>query len=178
MALAHAATGERSWLDFVQSETSRRQVLEVALAEDQHWTDGDSSGEATTDETTDTHASRWPQPIVAFGDRDVDVWDEMIEPVSPPVVATATLAVVKTKTDDKHGWLEAGQTMARTVLQAQALGMSWAFVDPVRRREARAALRMGVGHKGFAQVILRFGPLGESGTTGLAAPAPAPETYW
>jgi hypothetical protein len=29
----------------------------------------------------------------------------------------------------------------------------------VRRREAREALRVGVGHKGFAQVILRFGPL-------------------
>jgi hypothetical protein len=67
--------------------------------------------------------------------------------------------VVKTKTDDKYGWLEAGQTMARTVLQAQALGLSWAFFNPVRRREAREALRVGVGHKGFAQVILRFGPL-------------------
>jgi hypothetical protein len=67
------------------------------------------------------------------------------------------LAVVKTKTDDKHGWLEAGQTMARTILQAQALGLSWGFYDPVRRREAREALRLGVGHKGFAQVILQFG---------------------
>jgi hypothetical protein len=66
---------------------------------------------------------------------------------------------VKTKTDDKHGWLEAGQTMARTVLQAQALGLSWDFFNPVRHREARAALRLGVGHKGFAQVILRFDPL-------------------
>jgi len=45
------------------------------------------------------------------------------------------------------------------VLQAQALGLSWDFFNPVRRREAREALRRGVGHKGFAQVILRFGPL-------------------
>jgi hypothetical protein len=67
------------------------------------------------------------------------------------------LAVVKTKTDDKHGWLEAGQTLARAVLQARALGVPCAFLNPIRRREAREALRMGVGHKGFAQVILRFG---------------------
>ena len=66
---------------------------------------------------------------------------------------------MKTKTDDKHGWLEAGQTMARTVLQAQALGLSWAFFNPVRRREVRKELRLGVGHKGFAQAILHFGPL-------------------
>jgi hypothetical protein len=44
-------------------------------------------------------------------------------------------------------------------LQAQALGLSWAFFNPVRRRIAREALRLGVGHKGFAQVILRFGSL-------------------
>jgi hypothetical protein len=87
------------------------------------------------------------------------------------------LAVVKTKTDDKHGWVEAGQTMARTILQAQALGMPWAFFNPVRRRGAREALRMGVGHKGFAQVILRFGPLMDHGMTGLAAPATSSELF-
>jgi hypothetical protein len=83
------------------------------------------------------------------------------------------LAVVKTKTDDKYGWLEAGQTMARTILQAQALGLSWAFFNPVRRRSAREALRMGVGHKGFAQVILRFGPLMADEMIPLAAPTTA-----
>jgi hypothetical protein len=67
------------------------------------------------------------------------------------------LAVVKTKTDDKYGWLAAGQTMARAVLQAQAWGLPWAFFHQVRRREAREALRLGIGQKGFAQVILRFG---------------------
>jgi hypothetical protein len=83
-------------------------------------------------------------------------WNVAIEPCQQPAAAKIALAVVKTKTDDKHGWLEAGQTMARAILQAQALGLSWCFYDPVRRREAREALRMGVGHKGFAQVILQF----------------------
>lgn len=134
--LGRTAAGERGWLDFVQSETSRRHVLEVTLAE--------------------------------------NFWNGSVDLESGPAVATATLAVVKTKTDDKHGWLEAGQTMARTILQAQALGLSWAFFDPLRLQEARKELRLGVGHKGFAQVILRFGPLlaGQM----FVAPAPAAAT--
>lgn len=132
-ALSHTAAGERGWLDFVQSETSRQHVLKITLAGN--------------------------QMRVSFDRSDVEPtagW-HMTERQSE--ISTATLAVVKTKTDDKHGWLEAGQTMARTVLQAQTLGLSWDFFNPVRRREAREALRRGVGHKGFAQVILRFGPL-------------------
>ena len=57
-----------------------------------------------------------------------------------------------------------------TVLEAQALGLSWAFFDPVRRRAAREALRTGVGHKGFAQVILCFGPLVADEMIQVAAP--------
>jgi hypothetical protein len=68
------------------------------------------------------------------------------------------LAVLKTKTDDKHGWLAAGQAMARAILQAQALGLSWSFFNhAIRSRDARTELRTGIGHKGFVQAILRFG---------------------
>src|SRR5882724_3829504 len=139
-ALGHVAAGERGWLDFAQSEISRRQVLEVAQAAGPRSTERVSLPQAAAER----QVARWPRLVFSFGGRGVDVRNEPVEaPGIPPDVATATLAVVKTKTDDKHGWLEAGQTMARTILQAQALGMSWAFVDPVRRREARAALRTG-----------------------------------
>jgi hypothetical protein len=75
-------------------------------------------------------------------------------------IPAGTLAVVKTKTDDKHGWLAAGHAMAGVILQAQALGVSWSFFnEPVRHRTAREALRTAFGHKGFAQVVLRFGRL-------------------
>jgi hypothetical protein len=130
-ALSHAAAGERGWLDFVQSETSRQHVLKITL-----------SGN---------------QPATGF--RDEDPRRVSVETASRPSIPTATLAVVKTKTDDKHGWLEAGQTMARTILQAQALGLSWAFLNPVHRGEVREALRLGIGRKGFAQAVLSFGPL-------------------
>jgi hypothetical protein len=138
-ALSHAVAGERSWVDFVQSETSRQTVLKITLS--------------------DGCGSRWSRPLSALGGRNVNPWKVTVEPLPRMTDSAATLAVVKTKTDDKHGWLEAGQTMARTILQAQSLSLSWAFFNPVRRREAREGLRLGVGHKGFAQIILRFGPL-------------------
>jgi len=62
-------------------------------------------------------------------------------------------------------------------LQAQALGLSWAFFNPVRRRSAREALRLGVGHKGFAQVILRFGPLVADEMGMIHATARPPHQY-
>ena len=176
--LGHVAAGERGWLDFVRSETSRQQVLEVALAASPRGPDRDRPNISLTQAAAERQVARWPRLVFSFGGSGVDVRNEPVEePANPPAVATATLAVVKTKTDDKHGWLEAGQTMARTILQAQALGMSWAFVDPVRRREARAALRTGFGHKGFAQVILRFGPLMDDGMPELAVPVTAPEIF-
>jgi hypothetical protein len=158
-ALSHAVAGERGWLDFVQSEMSRQHVLKITLAKDRHSTHFDRSRARPASTAAGGHTSRWPLPFFDFGGRDVDSWNVAVAPVRQPSVPAATLAIVKTKTDDKRGWLEAGQTMARTVLQAQSLGLSWAFFHPVRRREMREALRMRVGHKGFAQVILRFGSL-------------------
>lgn len=154
--LSHAAAGERGWLDFVQSETSRQHVLKITLSDNQ------------------TSPAR---PLFAFGVRDENSWNMTVEPVRQPTVSAATLAVVKTKTDEKHGWLEAGQTMARTVLQAQALGLSWSFFNPVRRREAREELRLGVGHKGYAQVILRFDPLVAGEEVEMPAPATATSIF-
>jgi hypothetical protein len=147
--LSHAAARERGWLDFAQSEMSRQQVMEMTHA--------DGPNHATAG---GQHVSRWFHPFLAFGDRNIDPEDPWsVTDDDEKSESAATLAVVKTKTDDKHGWLAAGQTMARTILEAEALGLAWAFFDPVRRREARAALRLGVGHKGFAQVILCFGAL-------------------
>jgi len=81
------------------------------------------------------------------------------------------LAVVKTKTDDKHGWLAAGQTMARVILQAQVLGLSWSFFNQaVRPRAVREALRTGIGQKAVAQAILRFDSLTATETSQSMAP--------
>jgi hypothetical protein len=166
-ALGHAAAGERGWLDFVQRETNRQVVEKITMA-GQQWSMTFDLSRAQP--TKIEMANRPTRLLAAFGGRSPR---PAIDTVQPAAGLAATLAVVKTKTDDKHGWLEAGQTMARTILQAQALGLSWAFFNSVRRREARSALRMGVGHKGFAQIILRFGSLLNGEMLPLAAPATA-----
>jgi len=140
-SLGQAAEGERGWLDFIQSEPSWQQVARIM----------------PTDNRRGPNSVSRARLSLSFGGRVIRCGYGTVEPVQPSAGSTIALAVVKTKTDDKHGWLEAGQTMARTILQAELLGLSWSFYDPVRRREAREALRTGVGHKGFAQVILRFG---------------------
>ena len=167
-ALSHAASGERGWLDFVQSETSRQQVLKITLTGDRWWMSFDRSRIQPVNAPAAGNGSYRTQPFSDFDGRNADVGNISVRESE---FSTATLAVVKTKTDDKHGWLEAGQTMARTVLQAQALGLSWDFFNPVRRREAREALRRGVGHKGFAQIILRFDPLVSDEMNRAAEPA-------
>ncbi len=123
-SIRQAAEGERSWLEFIQSDTSRQRVMETLVSD-----------------------QRLTGLINAVG---------LVHNTSVPAMP---LAVVKTKTDDKHGWLAAGQTMGRVVLQAEAMGLSWDFFDHVSRPRARKALRTAIGHKGFAQVILRFGSL-------------------
>lgn len=140
-ALGQAAAGERGWLDFVQSEPSWQQVARIMPADDRRR----------------SNAILQTRLSLSFGGRVIRCGNGTMEPAQESTDSAIALAVVKTKTDDKYGWLEAGQTMARTILMAQALGLSWGFCDSVRRREAREALRMGIGHKGFAQVILQFG---------------------
>ena len=161
-ALAGAAAGERGWLDFVQSEVSRRRVIEITLASEQN--------AVTADIAHDRQTELRPRSFFPFGGRRNGAGKLRLGPMREVSVPPTTLAVVKTKTDDKHGWLAAGQTMARAILQAQALDLSWAFVNQVRRPGAREALRLGVGHKGFAQVILRFGSIAGTETMHVSKP--------
>lgn len=80
-----------------------------------------------------------------------------------------TLGVIKTKTDDERGWLAAGQAVALAILHAQARGIGWSFFHRIPDPGAREALRTGVGQKGFAQFVLRFGSLRSPQTIQLAA---------
>jgi hypothetical protein len=141
VALGQAAAGERGWLDFVQSEPSWQQVARIM----------------PTGDLRRSSSFSHPRLSLSFGGRVIHFGNGTVGPSRESPESAIALAVVKTKTDDKYGWLEAGQTMARTILMAEALGLSWGFCDSVRRREAREALRLGVGRKGFAQVILQFG---------------------
>ncbi len=155
--LSQAATGERGWLDFMRSEMSRERVMDTEISGDSLWMNVDPSTTHATDPIPSGQALGWLPPLLAFANRSIDNQSRPAGPPRQPSVPNATLAVVKTKTDDKYGWLTAGEIMARIFLQAQAASLSLAFFNPVRRRAAREALRVAVGHKGFAQAILSFG---------------------
>lgn len=70
----------------------------------------------------------------------------------------AALGMIKTKTDDKHGWLAAGQMMAKAALQARAWQVtSHVFDQSFRERKVREVLRTSIGHKGYVQAVWGVG---------------------
>jgi len=171
-ALNRAVVGERGWLEFAHSETSRQRLLEFAvISERPRMVPAPSPDRAGFPvgppvDGPGWPTARWTRPFFTFRVRRTDTGNVAAHPETLPTLPVATLAVVKTKTDDKHGWLAAGQAMAQVILQAQALGLAWSFFNQaVRQRVAREALRTGIGHKGFAQVILRFDSVATAATS-------------
>ena len=165
-ALRQAVAGERGWLDFAESEMSRQRLVEIGTGDRAVWPNFDRRPSHPPVSPEEWLEWRWPRRLFVSDGRHLESRNLAHQPLRQPSMGAATLAVVKTKTDDKHGWLAAGQIMARVALQAKALGLAWAIVSPMRSRPARETLRLEVGRKGFAQVILRFGPI----TTGEPNP--------
>ena len=163
---------ERAWLEFAQSENSRRRLLDLLAIGEPHngearlrqqfsvslETRGPSRAALPMENPIHSRISRLTNPLLALKVRRVYPETVAVASRNELILSTGNWAVLKTKTDEKHGWLAAGQAMARVIIQAQALGLSWACFDHVTRsRHARMELRTGIGHKGFAQAILRFG---------------------
>ncbi|HEX9660473.1 MAG TPA: nitroreductase family protein [Rhodothermales bacterium] len=67
------------------------------------------------------------------------------------------LAVLTTKSDDSVAWLDAGQALARVLLQATDFGLMASFLNqPIEVDEIRPKVA-GLTGGGFPQVILRLG---------------------
>lgn len=167
--LSRALNGERSWLEFARCEESRRRLVDlvraprrIAAAEvqvqneavvqpaDRRWTLTRLTGGRLHE-----RLALWRKPTLAIKVHAVEQnrLPEMLE----PAVLNGTFAVVKTKTDDKHGWLAAGQTLAGLLLHARRLGLPCTpFSEVLRESALRAELRTAVGHKGFLQLIVCF----------------------
>jgi hypothetical protein len=169
--LSRVATGERSWLEFARSEGSRQRLVKliqetkrVRMAEIQVRNESPvRSANAgwglsrLTSGMLPERFARWRKPSLAIKVRETVVPSQ--EPFEPnqPALMEGTFAVLKTKTDEKHGWLAAGQTLAQLLLLVRTLGLPCTpYVDVLRQPERRAELRTTIGHKGFTQVILRF----------------------
>ncbi len=71
---------------------------------------------------------------------------------------SGALAILATDRDDPVAWLNAGQSMARVLLRAQADGLSSSFLNqPTEIAELRQSLAELLGRDGFPQVVLRLG---------------------
>jgi hypothetical protein len=184
--LCQAPPGERGWLEFARSDSSRQRLLEllhpssrVQLKEIrlQNQTlvrspDGDWESTRFSGPPPQERFSRWRRPALAVKVQPNVPTRATTPAVRDSALTTGTFAVLKTKTDDKHGWLAAGQMLARLLLHARALGVACTpFLDPLRHPELRSELRTAIGHKGFTQVILHFSGLQ------LEAPIPSPARY-
>lgn len=173
-ALRFAAGGEKGWLEFAQSEITRQRLLDLMVpVKRQQMSDlvfrrqviiqleargGSARSDISNAGLRPGRIQRWTGPLRALTVRTFGSRRLVVERDGEPATHKQTLAVLKTKTDDKHGWVAAGQSMARVLLQAQALGLSSSFLNQaMRSRSARAQLRTSIGRKGFPQVILRFG---------------------
>lgn len=169
--LSRAISGERSWLEFARCEESRQRLVELVRAPrripaaevqvrdepmvpsaDRRWTLTRLTGGRLPE-----RFALWRKPALAIKIQAVEPSRGLPEMLEPGVL-NGTFAVVKTKTDDKHGWLAAGQTLAGLLLHAQRLGLPCTpFSDVLREPALRAELRTAIGHKGFMQAIVCFG---------------------
>lgn len=170
--LGRAGVGERGWVEFAQSESSRQRLAgllgrgagrlhlkEVRFQNETLVRAADGSWESGGFTSTTLHErfSRWRRPAVMMNVRAATTTSQSSHGTSEPAALKGSFAVLKTKTDDKHGWLAAGQAMARLLLHARALGLAATpFLDALRPPELRAELRTTIGHKGFVQMILHF----------------------
>jgi hypothetical protein len=164
--LAMVGTNGRAWLDFSQSGLSRQQLCDVETSS--------HSCEDSLPQATATGPSLRQTITEALGFFGVGRLSSLLlgpstrnptaepTPRAPDGVRTiyemASLAVLKTKTDDRYGWLAAGEVMERARLEAQTLGVSsQVFGQAFHERRPRQELRNIIGRKGFVQSIIGFG---------------------
>ena len=149
-----AMAGAKAWLEFSQCASSRNRLLEFAALGVKAPTPGNQP-EAPPG---NSRVAQWTRPLLTFIVRTGEAGPITVEAAGTRADQMAMLAVIKTKTDDKHGWLATGQAMARARLQARVSGISSQVFDQAfRSRYVREELRTSIGHKGFAQAIIGFG---------------------
>ena len=186
--LSRAAAGERSWCEFARREGSRQQLMELVRSTERiRATEIRIENKTVTRSANDGwnfprltgailhgRLARWRKPAVSIklqaAATSVTETFESIQSLAPE----STYAVLKTKTDDKHGWLAVGRMLGALLLHARGTGLCCTpFLNALRHSELRAELRTAIGHKGFMQVIVCFDG---AGAELLAGPAQVFET--
>jgi len=165
--LTYAGSRERSWVEFARSTASQERLRGLAASSNRSRVAsvrvmnrkdifptnfGRSAGGWLLN-----RIARWRTPQLAVRIDSMEATQSVQPDAGESGGSAAMFAVLKTKTDDKRGWLAAGQTLGRIQLQASALGLGCApRPAALRSPHLRAELRREFGHKGFVQAIVRF----------------------
>jgi hypothetical protein len=188
--LTAAGASRKAWLDFSQSEPSRKRLCEIGASEERPPRNGSGHDDGFTSQRTPTGARsigalrsalvhlRVPQIASLLLGSPARTPDSPKNKESNGVEKPedmVALAVLKTKTDDKYGWLAAGEVIARVRSEAQTLNVSsHVFGEAFRETQTRQELRNIIGRKGFVQAIIGFGSKSASCTANLTTSLPEP----
>jgi len=166
--LSTAGTNVKAWLAFSQCEASRKRLCEIETFKAPNTTgraDEDASRTVPPGATRfralrsawgHLRASSMASRLLGSSARTPTKSHEPMSVARPQNMAA--LAVLKTKTDDRYGWLAAGEVLAQVQLEAARLNVSsHVFCQAFRARQTRQELRNIIGRKGFAQAIVGFG---------------------
>jgi hypothetical protein len=154
--LCFGIAGEKAWLEFSQCELSRNRMEALA----QSGTKATAADLRSQAQSNNSRVRQWAKPLLMFIVRADDSQELTVEAHVGGRQAgeMAALATLKTKTDDKHGWLATGHAIARAKLRAESLQISSQVFDQnFQHRHMREELRTTIGHKGFVQAIIGFG---------------------
>jgi hypothetical protein len=159
--MSHTVAGERCWLEMVQCQKSRERLLELAQMNEQWLFQIAGARPVVPSAPSDSGqkpavSNGWQKFIMGVKLRAAVPLPEAGHESDVPAIS-GTFAVLKTKTDDKYGWIEAGQTSALLLVTARKLGVSCAFFNQaLRQPSVRQELRTSIGHKGFCQAIVQL----------------------
>ena len=171
--LAAAGTSRKAWLDFSQCEASRNQLCKMAASTVRPLRPGSGHSDQVLPPIAPPGSTRMGAIKSALIHiRASSLASRLLGPAgrashSPTAVEPGgeakpqdmvALAVLKTKTDDRYGWLAAGEIIAQVRSEAATLNVSsQVFARAFREKQAREELRNLIGRKGFVQAILGFG---------------------
>jgi hypothetical protein len=169
--LKSAAESEGAWLEFVQEEAPRAALAAlVAEGDRRQWDNPAFRRELSQWLRANTAGALDGIPGYAVG------VDDLLSYAGPLVVRTfdlgageaardeeialgsPVLAVLGTEGDGVRDWLNAGQALARVLLQARAANVWASFLNqPIEVPRLRARLEGLIGRAGHVQTVLRLG---------------------
>jgi hypothetical protein len=164
--MSHAVAGDRCWLEMAHCQRSRERLFELAGMNEQllFQISGGRPGlpnESSGNGPKAAASNGWQRFILGVKLRAPPPAPEAVNPLNAPA-KSGTFAILKTKTDDKYGWIAAGQTSALLMETARKLGVSCTFFNrALRKASVRQELRTSIGHKGFGQAIVQLEATGQ-----------------